>query len=281
MGGDDQRLSRRGSFDEDPDNYQAARPGYPRRVYEVLADYGLRPGARVLEIGPGTGQVTRPLVAAGASVLAVELGGRLAARLRTNLAGDEAPETALVFGRQLVVVGPGVQNGTSWLFYEIPAPNDADLLSVEAADVTGDRRAEILVRVRQTFGEVRREVLLVHAITERAFPRLLQVEVSRSQGESSIANQVRTNGGRLEILPGRATGAADASGVLEEVHPGDGQDPVDDLGGRLFGEHGVPDVGRGVEGHLHNRRRGGGRRPEDPHREAEGDQLVAAQRPVG
>ncbi|WBB56311.1 methyltransferase domain-containing protein [Verrucosispora sp. WMMD573] len=89
MGGDDQRLSRRGSFDEDPDNYQAARPGYPRRVYEVLADCGLRPGARVLEIGPGTGQVTRPLVAAGASVLAVELGGRLAARLRTNMAGHD------------------------------------------------------------------------------------------------------------------------------------------------------------------------------------------------
>ncbi|WP_433315626.1 class I SAM-dependent methyltransferase [Micromonospora sp. CA-269861] len=89
MGGDDQRLSRRGSFDEDPDNYQAARPGYPRRVYEVLAECGLRPGARVLEIGPGTGQVTRPLVDAGASVLAVELGGRLATRLRTNLTGHD------------------------------------------------------------------------------------------------------------------------------------------------------------------------------------------------
>ncbi|WP_368666031.1 class I SAM-dependent methyltransferase [Micromonospora sp. BL1] len=44
---------------------------------------------RVLEIGPGTGQVTRPLVDAGASVLAVELGGRLAARLLTNLAGHD------------------------------------------------------------------------------------------------------------------------------------------------------------------------------------------------
>ncbi|MEU1358758.1 methyltransferase domain-containing protein [Micromonospora zamorensis] len=89
MGEDDQRQSRRGSFDEDPDNYHAARPGYPRRVYEVLAECGLRPGARVLEVGPGTGQVTRPLVDAGASVLAVEFGGRLAARLRTNLAGHD------------------------------------------------------------------------------------------------------------------------------------------------------------------------------------------------
>ncbi|MGC5383277.1 MULTISPECIES: class I SAM-dependent methyltransferase [unclassified Micromonospora] len=89
VSGDDQRLSRRGSFDEDPDNYQAARPGYPPRVYEVLAECGLRPGARVLEIGPGTGQVTRPLVDAGTSVLAVELGGWLAARLRTNLTGQD------------------------------------------------------------------------------------------------------------------------------------------------------------------------------------------------
>ncbi|WP_028569500.1 class I SAM-dependent methyltransferase [Salinispora tropica] len=89
MDGDGRRMRRRGSFDEDPDIYQMARPDYPRRVYEVLSGMGLGPGARVLEIGPGTGQATRPLVAAGASVLAVELGGHLAARLRTDLAGHD------------------------------------------------------------------------------------------------------------------------------------------------------------------------------------------------
>ncbi|MEJ3741726.1 class I SAM-dependent methyltransferase [Actinomycetes bacterium KLBMP 9797] len=87
MGDDEARLRRRFSFEEDPDNYQAARPEYPRRVYEVLADRcGLRSGAQVLEIGPGTGQVTHHLVAAGAHVVAVEIGFGLAERLRQNTA---------------------------------------------------------------------------------------------------------------------------------------------------------------------------------------------------
>jgi hypothetical protein len=127
-------------------------------------------------------------------------------RLRTNLAGTNEPETALVFGRKLVVVGPGVQGGRSWFFYEIPAPSDADLLGVEAADVTSDGRAELLFRVRQTFGDVRREVLIVHMLGDRGFPRLLQVEVARQQGDSSVQNEVRTRGGALEIDPGRARG---------------------------------------------------------------------------
>ncbi len=90
MTDDEVRLRRRRSFDEDPDNYQAARPDYPQRVYEVLtSECGLRNGTRVLEIGPGTGQVTRRLVAAGASVVAVELGNALAARLREATAGQD------------------------------------------------------------------------------------------------------------------------------------------------------------------------------------------------
>ena len=38
---------------------------------------GLRPGAKVLEIGPGTGQATGELPARGAEVLAVEMGPAL------------------------------------------------------------------------------------------------------------------------------------------------------------------------------------------------------------
>ncbi len=132
-------------------------------------------------------------------------------RVHANLAGGREPETAWVFGRQLVAVGPGIHDGTSWLYYEIPAANDGDVLSVESADVTGDHRNELLFRVRQAFGDVTREVLLVHQLTDDGLPRLLEVEVARSQGDNSIHNDVRTPGGHLEIRPGRARGWSEAS----------------------------------------------------------------------
>lgn len=133
-------------------------------------------------------------------------GARPDHRFSTNFAGGREPETALVFGRHLVIVGSGIQNGTSWFYYEIPAPSDDDLVNVRAADVTGDRRSEFLFRVRQRFGEVTREILVVHQLTPRGFPRILEVEVSRTQGSNSISNQVRARRGRLEIRPGRARG---------------------------------------------------------------------------
>jgi SAM-dependent methyltransferase len=58
------------------------RPGYPSRVFEVLVERcGLGPGCRVLEIGPGTGQATLPMLDAGAEITAVEPGAALARRL--------------------------------------------------------------------------------------------------------------------------------------------------------------------------------------------------------
>jgi 16S rRNA (adenine1518-N6/adenine1519-N6)-dimethyltransferase len=52
---------------------------------EIVAAAELQPGDRVVEIGPGLGVLTRRLLAAGASVLAVELDARLASWLRREL----------------------------------------------------------------------------------------------------------------------------------------------------------------------------------------------------
>jgi 16S rRNA (adenine1518-N6/adenine1519-N6)-dimethyltransferase len=55
----------------------------------IVASADLRPGDRVVEIGPGLGVLTRRLLAAGAWVIAVELDMRLAEYLRRELAGVE------------------------------------------------------------------------------------------------------------------------------------------------------------------------------------------------
>lgn len=55
----------------------------------ILDGAELRPGDRVVEVGPGLGVLTRRLLAAGASVLAVELDARLATYLRREIGQPE------------------------------------------------------------------------------------------------------------------------------------------------------------------------------------------------
>lgn len=73
-------------FDRNADIYERARPPYPHALWQRLHQLGtLHPGVRALDIGAGTGQATGPLLAAGATVTAVEPGQALAQRLRTRL----------------------------------------------------------------------------------------------------------------------------------------------------------------------------------------------------
>jgi SAM-dependent methyltransferase len=85
-------LDPRLSFDEVPEIYDRSRPEYPGAAFVDLFAYlragGSRERPRVLEIGPGTGQATRALLAHGAEVTAVEIGARLAAFLRAKFDGE-------------------------------------------------------------------------------------------------------------------------------------------------------------------------------------------------
>jgi SAM-dependent methyltransferase len=77
-----------GHFDRIADRYDDARPPYPAALWALLEDAGVvHPGARVLELGAGSGQATRELVARGAVVDAVEPGSALAAELRAAVPG--------------------------------------------------------------------------------------------------------------------------------------------------------------------------------------------------
>jgi SAM-dependent methyltransferase len=83
----------RATFEGVAELYDRARPVYPAEVFDdLVAVTGLGPGARILEIGCGTGQATRALAERGFAVVAVELGSRLATIARTNLAAFDDVE---------------------------------------------------------------------------------------------------------------------------------------------------------------------------------------------
>src|ERR1700742_1953770 len=82
----------RSAFGADAANYDSARPDYPAWIYNTLRERcGLSAGAQVFEVGPGTGLATRPLLAAGAQVTAVEPDERLAKVLK-----GRSPEVKVV-----------------------------------------------------------------------------------------------------------------------------------------------------------------------------------------
>lgn len=82
----------------------------PDIVARIVQAAGLRPGDRVLEIGPGRGVLTRALVAAGGAVTALELDRDLAALLRSDL-----PDLHLVEGDALTIDLPSLCPGDGWI----------------------------------------------------------------------------------------------------------------------------------------------------------------------
>jgi SAM-dependent methyltransferase len=95
------------------DVYERARPSYPREAVDWVAERtGIGPGRAVLDLGAGTGKLTRLLVSTGARVIAVEPVAEMRAKL-DGLDGIEA------------------RDGTA---EEIPLPDaTADLVTVAQA----------------------------------------------------------------------------------------------------------------------------------------------------
>ncbi|MGW1767741.1 class I SAM-dependent methyltransferase [Streptomyces sp. NPDC002073] len=77
------------AFDRAAAQYGAYRPAYPTALFEAMEDLAGRRlrGARVADIGAGTGIATALLHARGARVLGVEPGAAMAAEFRRRLPG--------------------------------------------------------------------------------------------------------------------------------------------------------------------------------------------------
>jgi SAM-dependent methyltransferase len=87
------RAAQSRSFETVAADYERHRPEYPEEALRWAGhQLGLEEGARVLDVGAGTGKLTRGLVALGYEVVAVEPGGPMLEQLRQAVPEAEALE---------------------------------------------------------------------------------------------------------------------------------------------------------------------------------------------
>ncbi|WP_157251861.1 class I SAM-dependent methyltransferase [Nonomuraea typhae] len=92
-------------FDRVAEAYDAARPHYPDEVYGALSEISGVPlaGATVVDVGAGTGILTRALQARGARVLAVDPGAEMLSFLVSRLSGTAGVAAVIGDGNVLPV----------------------------------------------------------------------------------------------------------------------------------------------------------------------------------
>lgn len=162
------------SFDRAADVYERARPGYPDESVDWLLDRaGGRP-RRVLDLGAGTGKLTRSIVQRGVDVIAVDPSERMLEQLRGAL--------------------PSVQTivGTA---ERIPLPDDSvdGVLAAQAWHWVDEERAIPEVqRVLKPGGELG----LIWNVRDESVPwvRSLSGIIGSSEAESQVAAGIELRG---------------------------------------------------------------------------------------
>lgn len=123
----------------------------PGTVQRITAAAGLRPDDVVLEVGPGFGSLTLPLLAAARRVIAVEVDPVLAAELPRTVA-DRAPDLA---GRLTVVTADAAR------IAEFPDPGDPPTVLV--ANLPYNVAVPVVLHLLATVSTLRGGLVMVQA----------------------------------------------------------------------------------------------------------------------
>ena len=136
----------------------------------------------------------------------------------TDVAGDRGPERVLVHGSDIVLFGKGFRQGASYAFIAVGVADPKDILDATARDLTGDGKAEIIVRAvlhakasKALGGDtVDRHALMIYGVQGDGLVRVFGAETGRSLGKQQILGAVAFVPGRrgfeIELRPWHAVG---------------------------------------------------------------------------
>ena len=136
----------------------------------------------------------------------------------TDVAGDRGPERVLIHGKDMVVFGKGFREGLSYAFIAVGVADPKDILDATARDLTGDGKAEIIVRAvlhakasKALGGDtVDRHALMVYGVQGDGLVRIFGAETGRALGKDQIIGAVAFTPARrgfdIELRPARAIG---------------------------------------------------------------------------
>jgi hypothetical protein len=133
-----------------------------------------------------------------------------------DVAGDSSVERVLLHGRDIVVFGKAFKGGTGYSTLSMMFASAGDIIGMTAKDLTGDGKAEIIVKgvVKANApseaggGVVEREVVLVFQVNGDVIRRVFSAEIARSIGSKRIEGLFRLvdagKSAEIELAPGKA-----------------------------------------------------------------------------
>lgn len=159
--------------------------------------------------------------------------------IEVNVDGDAKPERVVVFGRDIVVLGPGFKNGTGYARLSLTQfADEKDITELTARDLNGNGAAEIIVRgqrhVKAPTGEtIDIDGLFVYSAKGGNLTRVFAIETGREMGQKRVQGLVQfipAKGGKgfdIDVRPGTAKGWSKENYPWPQDKPGSG--PIEPL----------------------------------------------------
>jgi hypothetical protein len=124
-----------------------------------------------------------------------------------DITGDDMKERVVRWDQFILVCGPHLRDGKEFSIHDL-AVEKTMIPSFEVKDITGDGKAEIVVRKRVGSGQRWREVLQVMGMPSDQLSNVFLHEVGMSTENGAIQNSVKVSSSGIEIGLGTSTATA-------------------------------------------------------------------------